>query len=354
MSWQIAFAYPFSGFNSLTFTNCFASVYMYLEGIVGEDDYDCPKREGKPCTGCGNCDNTMVRKQQNYYFLLDTMSGRSSTRPDFPGKVAGMDNAPETIEFLMGFLGYGYRVVEDDIPGTIRAAIDDGMPVLARMRDESEGAFRVVIGYDGDALIAAEPVGAQRKPATPTHTEIAHLVCVTGETPPTYTLADALKRIRGVMVGSRDAGIWDEYMEQFEYWGGLEKVDFEEVQRRFKRTTVISDYNFNCHNFGQAFEYRVLESLKDPRLDDVCRRMRLSYHHSHTRNWQIVGLNECRDWSTRRNDTVEWGYSECVVQCLERLKQYDAEVLEAIEEAIAIVEGDTEAQQDRSVGSCNG
>ena len=70
----------------------------------------------------------------------------------------------------------------------------------------------------------------------------------------------------------------------------------------------------------------------------MCQQINFSYDNAHTRNWQIVGLNECRDWSARRYDQLEWGYSECVVQCLEKLKQCDVEVLEAIEEAIAIVE----------------
>jgi hypothetical protein len=37
VSRQLAFAYPFSGYNSLTFTNCFASVHLHLGGMPPRD-----------------------------------------------------------------------------------------------------------------------------------------------------------------------------------------------------------------------------------------------------------------------------------------------------------------------------
>jgi hypothetical protein len=334
---QLAFGYPFSGHNSLTFTNCFASVYMFLEQIVGIDDYPCRRRDGEPCDGCGNCRNTTAGKQEDYYFILDTMSGRSAARPDFAGASVEVDSAPATIEFLMGLLGYGYRTVQEGMLAAIRAAIDAGTPVLARMKDESNGAFRVIVGYDGDALVAADPARAQGKPQPPSLDQIAELVLVTAKTQPAFTFGDALKRIQTVMVGNREARIWDQYGAQFRYWGELEQVDFEEVRRRLKRMCDISWYNFNCHNFAETFRHRVWEPLKDPRLDEVCRQISVSYDQAHTRNWQIIGLHECRDWSTRRYHELEWGYCTSVALCLEMLAQSDAEVLGAIEQAIAIV-----------------
>jgi hypothetical protein len=91
--------------------------------------------------------------------------------------------------------------------------------------------------------------------------------------------------------------------------------------------------------FAETFRHRVWEPLADPRLDGVCRQIDASYDNAHARNWQIIGLNECRDWSSRRYNELEWGYCPCVATCLEQLQQCDAEVLGAIEQAIAIVEG---------------
>jgi RNA polymerase sigma factor (sigma-70 family) len=322
MRGQINFPYPFSGFNHLTFINCYASVYMHLEGIVGVDQ------------------NSTAKKQEDYYFIMDTMSGRSADRRDFEDTSEHMDDTPETIDFLMGLTGYTYRTVREDLPAAIKASIDSGKPVLARVKDESNGAFRVLIGYDGDALVMADPKGAQRKPTTPAYADIAEAIIITGKTQPRYTFLDALRRIQTVMVKSRDARIWDQYIEQLS-WERLKKADFEEIRRRYKRIAGISWYNFNCHNFAETFRHQVWEPLKDPRLDEVRRQIDKSYDNSHTRNWQVISLHDCRDWSKRPYGQLEWGYSATVVGCLEKLRDYDAEVLAAIERAIAILETDS-------------
>ena len=348
MGVQIDFPYPFTGFNSLTFTNCYASVYMHLEGIVGIDDYECPKREGKPCNGCGHCNSSTGKKQEAYYFILDTLSGRSSVRPTFADTPDDTDNAPETIDFLMGLTGYGYRVVQEGAIQEARASIDRGTPVLARMKDPASGAFRVLTGYEGDTLIAPDPASAQGQPTQPTCAGTAQVIVVTGKVPPRFSLLDGLERIRTVMLRNREARVWEQCREQFDYWGGrMQELDFEEIKRRFERVCQMAWYNFNCHNFAETFRQRVWEPLKDPRLDGVCLQIDQSYDNSHTRNWQLIGLYECRDWSRRRYHELEWGYCACVVQCLERLQEYDAEVLAAVEQAIAIVGGDGRPRSPR-------
>jgi len=338
---QIDFPYPFTGYNSLTFTNCYASVYMRLEGIVGTDDYECPKREGKPCDGCGHCSGSTGKMQEAHYFILDTLSGRSSVRPTFVDAPDDTDNAPETIDFLMGLTGYAYRVVGEGAIQEAKASIDRGTPALLRMKDPTNGAFRVLTGYEGDCLIVPDPANAQGQPTQPTSADIAQATIVTGKVPPRFSLLDGLGRIRTVMLRNRDARVWEHCREQFDYWGGkMPDLAFEEIQRRFQRICQMAWYNFNCHNFAETFRQRVWEPLKDPRLDEVCRQIDQSYDNSHTRNWQLIGLYECRDWSTRRYHELEWGYCGCVVQCLEKLQEYDAEVLAAVEQAIAIVGGD--------------
>lgn len=342
MSVRIEFPYPFTGFNSLTFTNCFASVYMHLEGIRGIDDYECPARDGKPCDGCGHCGNSTAKRQEAYYFIADTLSGRSSVRPTFEETPDDTDNAPETIDFLMGLTGYDYRVVREGAIEEARAHIDRGTPVLARMKDPANGAFRVLTGYEGDALIVPDPAGAQGQPTQPTCADIAQVVVVTGKAPPRFSLLDALARIRAVMVRNREAGVWEQCQEQFDYWGGgMRDLEFEEIERRFQRISQMAWYNFNCHNFAETFRQRVWEPLKDPRFDDVCLQIDRSYDNSHTRNWQLIALYECRDWTKRRYHELEWGCCGCVVECLERLREYDAEVLAAVEQAIAIVGGES-------------
>lgn len=76
---NLNFPYPFSFFRGLDFTNCFASLYMYLEKYPGSNEYDCAKKKGQPCDDCGNCRGTLQDKQERLFFLFDTISGRSAT-----------------------------------------------------------------------------------------------------------------------------------------------------------------------------------------------------------------------------------------------------------------------------------
>jgi hypothetical protein len=338
---QLQFNIPFSGFNALTFSNCFSSIYMYLEKIKGVDEYDCPKNEEKSCNGCGNCNSTSNKKQENYYFLFDTLSGRSSMRPDFSGSGINIDSMHESIDLLIKFVGYNYVISKDNIAENIKTSINADKPVLARVKanNEKEGVFRVITGYDDDLLIMADPSNAQEKPvAPPSYEDILEIIVFTEKTKPSYTLIDCLKQIKSVMDKNLEDKIWDKYIQKFMYWDEkLQDEEFEEIKRRFKRISDIAWHNFNCHNFAEVFRHRIIDELMDSRLDEVCRQIDESYDNSHTRNWQIIGLNDCRDWSNRRYNELEWGYCTCVVQCLEKLKNYDYEVRAAIEKAIEIL-----------------
>lgn len=335
---QLNFTLPFSGFNSLTFINCFASVYMFLENVEFKNEYECPAKEGKGCNGCGNCNESAGKKQEDFYFLFDTMSGRSSVRPDFDNTYKDIDSNPETIDFLMKLTGYTYSTIKDDFASAIKNSVDNGYPAFVRMKDTSNGDFRVITGYDGESLIMADPKGAQRNPNIPAYSDIDEIVIITGKGEPVYTFADGLKRIRDVMTGNRENKIWEGCIQKFMYWDEkLQDADFDEIKRRVKRISDMSWYNFNCHNFAETFRHKIWKPMQDERLNEVYRQIDESYDNSHTRNWQIIGLNDCRDWSSRRYNELEWGYCTCIVQCLEKLREYDKEVLAAIEEAIEIV-----------------
>jgi len=305
---NIRFDYPFTGFNNLTFINCFASMYMFLEQIKGVDEYDCPVKEGKNCNGCGNCNNSTSKKQENYYFLFDTLSGRSSIRLNFEDTTDHIDNTDDTIEWLLGFTGYQYRKAESDLAGEIRSSIASDKPILARMKEGSNGRFRVITGYNGDSLLMAEPTAAQDRPdRAPALDEIECTYAITGKSKPKYLLVDGFRRIRKIMERNRDENIWGDCIRRFMYWDEkLADVDFDEIKRRFKRITAISWHNFNCHNFAETFRHRITEPLHDKRFDEPFRQISESYDNSHTRNWQIIGLNDCRDWSTRRYNELEW------------------------------------------------
>jgi hypothetical protein len=337
----IDFKIPFSGFNSLTFPNILASLHMYIQGIAGVDEYDCSARDGKGCNGCGNCNSSASKIQEDYYFLFDTMSGRSSERPTFDGATLGLDNTPETVDFLLKFAGYEYKIITSNFVEVIEKSISVNVPVVARVKNDSHGAFRIITGSDESGFIIAPPTGAQKAPAEPvSEDELAELIIITGKCAPKLGLLDGLKKIRAVMEYNRENDIWGGCISRLKYWDHkLADVDFSELERLSKRLCDNAWYNFNCHNFAETFRHRITDELRDKRLDEVCRVIDAAYDGSHTRNWQLIALHDCRDWSNRRYNELEWGMCECAILCLEKLREYDATVLSAVSDAIIMLGG---------------
>lgn len=162
---QLAFNVAFSGFTTTDFINCFTSTTMVLEGITGKDDYDCQQRDGEPCTGCGNCRRSTAGLQEQRFFVFDTMCGRSALRCRYDGEPTEMQTwigetesdscgTDDTVDFLFGFAGYAYQklTAPDAFPAAIRASIDAGRPVIAKVK-AGEGRFRVLTGYDSSGPV---------------------------------------------------------------------------------------------------------------------------------------------------------------------------------------------------------
>ncbi|MDF2543784.1 MAG: hypothetical protein K0S47_3502 [Herbinix sp.] len=345
MKKEIYFPYPFSGFCALNFNNCFSSIYMYLEQIQGNDDYFCQAHEGKGCNGCGNCNQTLAKKQEDFLFLFGTMAGDTALRNSFEGQTdmqQAIYNTDEQVDFTMKFTGYLYKKVTDDFQKAVIEAINQDKPLLARMKDADRGSFRVISGYDKDAIICPNPSNAQRRPdQMPTYEDIEYLYVITGKAEPEYNLLDGLYRIKRAMEYNRDEKFWDQYIHKFNYWDEhLADVDFEEIKRRFKRVTDTMWYTFNCHNFAETFRHKIWEGMNDERLKHAFDEIDRAYDLTHTRAWQIIGINDCRDWGSRRYNELEWGLCATIMMIIESIKQNDIDVLAAISEAIAVLEID--------------
>ena len=84
---KLDFTVPFSGFASTTFVNCFASVYMYLEKIAPLKGPAalCNQWLHGQCNSCGNCAHKPQALQERYFFLFDTLCGRSALRLRYDG-----------------------------------------------------------------------------------------------------------------------------------------------------------------------------------------------------------------------------------------------------------------------------
>jgi len=177
---KLSFEIPFAGFAGTTFINCFNSAFIFMEDInLGGTDYECAKNDGKPCNSCGNCANggsTPAAVVEKYFFLFDTVCGRSSLRCRYGGGMTeAQKNICETdfydggtegnIDFLFGFAGYDYKKINDSayFMNEIIRAVGNDRPVIARLNGGGE-AFRVITGYDGESLISPDYANAQRRP----------------------------------------------------------------------------------------------------------------------------------------------------------------------------------------------
>jgi hypothetical protein len=359
MTHELAYNVPFSGFTATDFINCFTSTTMVLEGITGNDDYKCKQREGQPCNDCGNCRRSTAGLQEQRFFVFDTMCGRSSLRCRYDGeptemqKLIGETEADScgtdyTVDFLFGFAGYTYDKLTDPdaFKATIIASIDAGRPVIAKVKT-GEGRFRVITGYDGDALISPDYTNAQRRPqGAPSHDELDTLYIIGDKVTPRYTLKDGLERIRQVMEYNLNEKLWDGYMDKMGWYGwhqgdGLGKADLAEKQARMKRVADTMWHTFNSHNFAEVFRRRTIEELQDLAFDDICKQIGgPCYGYTHDLAWALIGLEERADWSTH----YACGWGEMVELTLGRIKQNDIAALDAIKRAL---EEMRHAQTDR-------
>lgn len=356
--------FQFSGFRGLDFTNCFTSLYLYLEGIRGVDDYDCAKKRGEPCRhpGCHHrCSLTLHNHAGQHFFLFDTVSGRSAAVHGWGGKPTDVYreiyDSDDMVDFVMGYAGYAYEKYAEDLADRIRASLDNGIPVLARLKkdkpytDLKSDSFRIIIGYDGNKLRAPEPKGAQKaRKRAPKLREIDSVYVITGRTERKYTLLDALRRIKRVMDADRGAKVWDDYIHAFEdYHNKLQQLGRKEFKRLFEFAHMGTTWN--CHNFVEAFrtycmnpqcperfETRVWDELKDPRLGELCNRIDYVYDDSHTRQWQLHSLYETRNWRKKYYSGLDWGMCETAADILRKIKKDDDACYGAVCEMIGILE----------------
>jgi len=368
---KLIFPYPFCGFSGTTFINCFSSVYMFLEGIAaGGSDYECRQLDGKSCNSCGNCGQggyTPISRQECYFFLFDTMCGRSALRwrfdetPTEMEKMIGVTDAYEgdtenNIEFLFGFAGWEYQKVPGDFKAAIAASIEAGKPVLAKVK-AGEGRFRVIIGYDGDKLLCPDYKNAQKPPKkAPKYNELEALYIVGDKTQPRYTLKDGLERIRRVLEYNAAEKLWDSYYEKLGLYpaahitDGFGKVDNKEKQARMQRVSDTMVHTWNCHNFAEVFrKYREggdasvydgvgdMKKLRDPAFREFFDRISGPCNgYTHDLAWALHGLAQCADWTRH---AFSAGYvGEMVELTLMQIQKNDEGVLEAVRGILAILE----------------
>ncbi len=362
---EIAFRVPFSGFASTTFINCFTSVYMYLEGMGcpdGKVTY-CSQWENGQCNSCGNCATKPHAAQERMFFLFDTMCGHSALRCRFDGTVTEMEKrineadfydggSADTIEFLFGFAGYGYRTVTEAAAfrDEIAASVGKDRPVIAKLKDNSV-SYAVLSGLNGDDIICPDFRCAQKSPdPAVTFGGIEALYLVGDKTVPKYSLADGLKRIERVMLFSLEEKLWEEYKKKMGTYGpdslGGDTPDGRKV--RMKRLAETMWHTFNSHNFAEVFRSYLPDSgsrsvydgindvavLGRPAFGEFIHTVNWRYGYTHDLAWSLIGLEECIDW----NDWKSHYYGDMIGVVIEKLKENDEAVLECVRQMIRVLE----------------
>lgn len=364
---ELNYNVPFSGFCGTTFINCFASTYMFLEDITADgSDYECKQVEGKSCDSCGNCGKggyTPISKQECYFFLFDTMCGRSSLRCRFDGEPTEMERmigdmnfyeggTDNNVDFLFGFAGYDYRQLTDSnaFKEEIVASIDEGKPVIVKVKTGND-RFRVITGYDVDTLICPDFTNAQQKPqGAPSYDELDALYIIGEKIVPRYSLIDGLKRIRQIMDYNINENLWGGYAEKMGLYtaDSLSRCSLEEKKARMKRVADTMWHTFNCHNFAEVFrKYRDdgdasvydaigdMKKLRDPQFKELWDTISgPCCGYTHDLAWALIGLEACADWTQH----AAGYFGEMVELTISQIAKNDEKALEAIKKAIKILE----------------
>jgi len=363
----LPFKIPFSSFSTLDFISCFTSVFVFLENIdVGTVDYECRQLEGKSCNSCGNCGkggSTPISVLEKYFFLFDTMCGRSSLRCRFDNEPTEMQKligeneidgcgTDFTVDFLFGFAGFEYRKLSDSalFKNEIINSINENKPVIAKIKN-GPGRFRVISGYDNDVPVCPNFINAQKRPENAPSPEELEVLYITGKKiMPRYTLIDGLRQIRQVMEYNAKENLWGVYIGKIGLYTpeGMLKVSTDEKKARFKRVAETMWHTFNCHNFAEVFrKYRNdsdaviydtiggMKKLRAPEFKKMCNMIGgPCYGYTHDLAWALIGLEQCADWSKHASRY----FGEMAELTLSQIAKNDAGVLAAVNEAITILE----------------
>jgi hypothetical protein len=352
MKKELNFTSPFYQWGGLGFYNCYAAVYMYLQGtVVG--NIVCNAKESKGCNECGNCSVTLNN-------LFQTIDGCWTTRQSWSGEktkiqknlekeFGNASNASDKlVDFIIGFTGYDYKKITEKFEENVLASIDANKPVIAKLKDDkwpvdlSKG-YRIISGYDNNALIEADYRPAADLKEAIEYIEIECLY-IFGETiPQKNTFLDFLKIIEEAMDSDFTEGIWYEFIKNFDYEGGrLWERKSSEIKNRFKRLLNVMDWIPNIgHGFQTAFSNRQLLTVLGADINQLGELFDVignQTHLLHSRGYMLSAISDCVN-NLNINDDGEFPYDKCGLitatwQILDSIMDCDLKMLLAVKKAI--------------------
>jgi len=355
----LAFKFPFYRFAGLDFYNCYASVYLFLQGAMASNsDYYCQAMEKKRCNECWNCADSLQEKSERLNQLFgmifdgswttqrNSWSGEQTSiqrelaakYSDFESKVAS------EMEFLAGFTGYSYERIAGAgvFKESVVAAIDAGKPVIAKVRaDES---FRVIMGYDGDVLIEPDYRPIEHPPGANdsiTYDSIDYLYVIGEKVEQKYTFVDVLKAMERVM-GSDFADDLAYEIRHHVFSGNVCDLPVGEVKVRFDRFRELMDLVPNLGHgirlpFGDEELLRELGVDVDQYLDFFA-TVREQGHLLHERGYMLTALStSIIDLELDDTDKFPWnkhGLVNAAAQIFDSVIECDLKILLAVKKAI--------------------
>lgn len=367
---KLDFEIPFSAFEQTNFINCFASVYIYLEGLNDSRGVTpCAEWETGVCNNCKRCATKPQALQERIYFLFDTISGRSALRNRFDGSPSGSEvliNSPvditsctysrgggsdDNIDFIFGFAGYDYTVVRnpDEYMSAVDSSLKAGRPVIARLKGMNVD-FCVITGVDDGYILPCFKAAQASPERAPTDNDISALYIPLGRIVPRYDFVDALRRIERIMSRNLDEGLWDGCIEKIGLYqaDGLDGKPNEVVESRIKRLCEIMWFTFNCHNFAEVFrsyessresdaaiygDIGGIDRLRGKDYSELIKKISSSYGYTHDLSWSVIYIADTLNLSHFASHYI----GEMLELTLFRLKQNDIDTLECIRELIKLL-----------------
>ena len=343
----LEFKFPFYRFAGLDLCNCYASVYLFLQGTVAENaDYYCQAMEGKGCNECWACADSLQEKAERLHHLFSMIfdgfwtTQRSSWSGEQTKIQKELAKKQNNFEFLAGFTGYSCKKITEGFKENIIASIDMGKPVIAKVKGET--TFRVIIGYDGDTLVDPDYRPAENPPNNSmTYNEIEYIYVLCEKTPQKYTFLDVLKTMEKVMASDAAEGVWGEIAHNMNPDKVL-NLPFADIKKRFERFRQIMDMIPNRgHNMRLPFGDKVL--LEKLGFDADQHQGLIGVimgqgHLLHERGYMLTAISTAIiDLPLNDADDFPWdkhGLVTAAYQILQLVIDCDAKILQAIKETI--------------------
>ena len=342
MKKKLDFKSTFFQWGGLGFYNCYAAVYWYLQGM--NTNINCGAKQGKGCDNCGNCSESLN-------CLFETIGGQWTSRQSWSGEKTKLQkeidnnfgdqsNASDSlVDFIIDFTGFDYKKASNNFKENIVTSIDTRRPVIAKLKEDTlpidlAKGYRIIIGYDEDALIEPNYTPAADLKHAVTYDEIECLYILGEKIPQKYTFLDLLSVIEKAMDSDFAEGIWYDFLHKFDYESEkLWETNDVEIASRFKRLLTVSGWIPNQgHGLQTAFGDKNLLTMLGvdvKRYGELFEIIGLQTHLLHNRGYMISAICECAI-TLNRND----GLIPTTWQILDSIRDCDLQILLAIKKAI--------------------